>query len=108
MARSVKVNLEADVKDFVEPVDRAKAATDGLKDKVESLDREIDKIPADSAKAGAGLKDVGEKAESAKVKVDGLRDKTEALDDQLQKIPADAGKAAAAMALLKGDVSQVE
>lgn len=105
--RTVKVGLEADVKGFVEPVKSAKDSVDGLKDKTEALDRSIDKIAPDAAKAGAGLKVVGEEAERAKVKVDGLKDKVEGLDDQLDKIPRDASKAAAALALLKGDVSEL-
>lgn len=64
MARSVKVNLEADVAKFKEPMRSAKESVDALHDKVEQLDHSLDKIPADAAKAAAAMKllkgDVGE------------------------------------------------
>lgn len=108
MSRTVKATLEADVKGFVEPVDRAANKTDDLKDKVEGLDRSLGKLPADSAKAGAGLKGLDEEAGKAKRSTDELGDQVDQLDRSLNKIPADASKAAAAMALLKGDVSELD
>src|SRR4051794_31544798 len=56
MTYKVEVGLEADVKDFVGPVEVAAHATEKLDDKVESLDRSLNKIPADSAKAAAAMK----------------------------------------------------
>jgi hypothetical protein len=56
MARKVSVSLEADTAGFIGPVDAAAHATEKLDDKVDSLDRSLNKIPLDSAKAGAALK----------------------------------------------------
>jgi hypothetical protein len=106
--RTVKVGLEAEVGPFVEPVERAASKTDDLKDKVEGLDRSLGKLPADSAKAGAGLKGVGEEAGRAKDKVDGLADQLGDLDRAIDKIPGDAARAAAAMKLLEVEIGEVE
>lgn len=56
MGRKVSVGLEADVAGFIRPVDSAKKSVDDLGDKVDSLDRSLNKIPPDAAKAGAALK----------------------------------------------------
>lgn len=71
MGRKVSVGLEADVAGFIKNVLAADASVDDLGDKVVRLDDELDKIPADAAKAAAALKllsgsvdDVGHKVTS--------------------------------------------
>lgn len=54
--RTVKVKLDADVAGFKAGVDSAKRSVDDLDDKVEALDRDLDKIPADALKAAAATK----------------------------------------------------
>jgi hypothetical protein len=100
--RTVKVGLEADVRGFNEPLDRAKSKVDGLKDKTEGLDRSINKLPADSAKAGAGLKLLGEAGEAAGrsakdlgTKLDGAGDQASQLARKLLEAKAAAKLAAA-------------
>jgi hypothetical protein len=57
--RKVSVGLEADVAQYVYPVGQAGRATEDLSDKVEELDRDLNKIPADAAKAALALKAMG-------------------------------------------------
>jgi hypothetical protein len=56
--------LEADVAGFLGPVLESARATEKLDDKVESLDRSLNKVPLDAMKAGAAMKllsgDIGE------------------------------------------------
>lgn len=73
--RKVKVGLEADVAGFVGPVDTAKKSVDDLGDKVEDLDRSLNKIPTDAAKAGAALKLLGGDVDSVGTKVNSLGEK---------------------------------
>lgn len=56
MSRSVKVILEGDVGRYVISIKEAKSATEGLDNKVESLNRDLDKVPAASARAAASMK----------------------------------------------------
>jgi hypothetical protein len=56
VARKVSVGLEADVAGFIGPVLEAAGATEKLDDKVDELDRSLNKIPADALKAGAAMK----------------------------------------------------
>lgn len=54
--RKVSVGLEADISGFVGPVGLASEKLEKLDDKVESLDRSLNKIPLDAMKAGAAMK----------------------------------------------------
>jgi hypothetical protein len=56
MTRKVSVGLEADVAAFIGPVLESARATEKLDDKVDELDRSLNKIPADALKAGAAMK----------------------------------------------------
>jgi hypothetical protein len=54
--RKVSVGLEADIAGFVGPIGLASEKLEKLDDKVESLDRSLNKIPLDAMKAGAAMK----------------------------------------------------
>src|SRR5262249_50383805 len=54
--RKVSVGLEADVAGFIKNVLAAEKSVDDLGNKVDKLDKELDKIPPDAAKAGAALR----------------------------------------------------
>lgn len=54
--RKVSVGLAADVGEFIRNMLGAKKSVDDLGDKVEELDKELDKIPGDAARASAALK----------------------------------------------------
>lgn len=56
MGRKVSVGLSADVAEFIRNITGAKRSVDDLGDEVAQLDRELDKIPPDAAKASAALK----------------------------------------------------
>lgn len=72
MGRKVSVSLEADVGKFIVPVETAVKAVDDLGDKVDVLDRELDKIPPDAAKAAAAFGLLGASAEEAAGRVKNL------------------------------------
>lgn len=59
MSRSVKVVLEADVGGFTVPIIGAREETEKLDDKVEALNRDLDKTPAAAARAAAAMKLLG-------------------------------------------------
>lgn len=59
MARSVKVTLEADVGRYIVSIKEAKSSTKDLDDKVEGLNRDLDKTPAAAARAAASMKLLG-------------------------------------------------
>jgi hypothetical protein len=96
MGRKVSVKLEADVAGFVAPMGTAKKATDDLGDKVSKLDRELDKIPADAAKAAAAMKLLGGEAVSAGGKLDdiGKGTKLTLLDAKLRETRGEVRKLA--------------
>jgi hypothetical protein len=56
VGRKVSVGLSADVGEFIRNILGAKKSVDDLGDEVAQLDRELDKIPPDAAKASAALK----------------------------------------------------
>lgn len=63
--RKVKVGLEADIVDFVGPVKVATKSVDDLGDEVKQLDRDLDKVTGDAAKAAVAFKLLGHEADSA-------------------------------------------
>jgi len=97
MGRKVSVALEADVAKFVAPVESAKKATDDLGDKVSKLDRELDKIPPDAAKAAAAMKLLGGEADAAGQKIGDIGTKSmklSILDARLRESRAEVRKLA--------------
>ncbi len=95
--RKVKVGLEADVVGFVGQVKVAKNAVDDLGDEVQQLDKELDKIPADAAKAGAALKLLNGDVESVGKHVNDLGHGTAAfaaLDAKIRTTKAEVRKLA--------------
>jgi hypothetical protein len=76
VVRSVRVELEADTGRYIPPVERAKEATESLDRKVEALDRDLNKIPADAAKAAAAMKLLGDESGKAGLKLDDLNKRT--------------------------------
>lgn len=96
MGRKASVKLEADVAGFIGPVGTAKKAVDDLGDKVSKLDRELDKIPADAAKAAAAMKLLGGEAVSAGGKLDdiGKGTKLTLLDAKLRETRGEVRKLA--------------
>lgn len=77
--RKVGVVLEADVGGYLVPVIRAAEATEKLDDKVEGLDRDLNKIPLDAAKAGAAMKLLGGDVNDVGKKFETLGDKSTAM-----------------------------
>lgn len=84
--RSVKVGLEADVAGFKTGMDSAKRAVDDLDDKVEALDRDLDKIPADALKAAAAVKALGDGVKGAADHLDTMAAKSAGLSVLDQKL----------------------
>jgi hypothetical protein len=97
MGRKVSVSLEANVAGFVTPVESAKKSADDLGDKIDRLDRELDKIPPDAAKAAAAMKLLGTEADSAGKKVGDIGDKRTqlaALDSKIRETRGEVRKLA--------------
>lgn len=92
MGRTVTVELKADVAAFLGPVLEADKATGKLDKSVEALDHDINKLPADALKAGAGLGLLGESAQKTSEEVDGLGKKTEQFSTKARPAYEDAGK----------------
>lgn len=109
MARTVKVELEAAVEDYVAGVEEAEKATGGLEDKVEGLGitatgtgKEVGELGDKAEELGVtakesseGVDDLGKKAEEAGVKaraagreVDEMRDELKKLDRQIAETEA--------------------
>lgn len=79
MGRRVQVGLDLDVGSFIPPAAAAKKAVDGLGDEVEALDRDLNKIPADAAKAAASMKLLGGDVDGVGKKLTSMGDKSAAL-----------------------------
>lgn len=79
MGRKVSVSLVADIAGFVRPVEAAKRAVDDLGDEVSKLDRGLDKIPPDAAKAAAALKLLNGDVSNVSAKVGSLGEKNTGL-----------------------------
>lgn len=79
MGRKVSVGLEADVAGFLRPVLESAKATENLDDKIKDVDRSLNKIPADAAKAGAALKLLAGDVDSVGSKVNSLGEKSTGL-----------------------------
>jgi len=77
--RKVSVALVADVADFVKFIGSAKKSVDDLGDEVDQLDRSINKLPPDAAKAGAALKLLGGDADAVGKKFQDLGEKNTTL-----------------------------
>jgi len=97
MGRKVSVSLSLDILGFVRPAETAKKAVDDLGDKVDKLDRDLDKIPPDAAKAAAAMKLLGTEADLAGKKVGEIGDKRTqlaALDSKIRESRGEVRKLA--------------
>jgi hypothetical protein len=95
--RKVSVGLEADVAAFIRPVLESVEATERLDDKVKSLDRSLNKIPADAAKAGAAMKLLGGDVGTVGDKVNSLGSKQQGLailDSKIRQTKSEVKKLA--------------
>lgn len=86
--RTVKVGLEADVGGFKTGMDSAKRAVDDLDDKVDALDRDLEKIPPDALKAAAAVKALGDGVKGAADHLDTMAAKSAGLSVLDQKLAA--------------------
>ncbi len=97
MVRTVRVDLEANVGRYTGPVEDAKVKTEELDRKVEGLDRDLNKVPPDAAKAAAALKLLGDETGKAGVKLDDLGKRSTslgAIDDQITRTRGEVAKLA--------------
>lgn len=98
MTRSVKVTLEADVGKYTVPVIAAKDETDKLDNKVEALNRDLDKTTPAAARAAAAMKLLGDEGGKTKVALeDGIGKNSTSLgvlDQKLQAARAEVRKLA--------------
>lgn len=78
--RKVSVSLDLDVGRFVPPARAAADAIDHVDDQVESLDRSLDKIPLDAAKAALALRTMGSDAARVGDGLHSIGDKSTALN----------------------------
>lgn len=107
MGRTVSVELTADVASYVSEVLEADKATDKLDKKVEALGHDLDKLPAESAAAAAGLAGLDEAAKKAGTDVEQLGKKTEEAGKKTSTSADESGKLKARIEELKGSVSKL-
>lgn len=80
MVRKARVELEAEVGGFIPEMDASAHSVHNVDDKVEALDRDLKKLPADAVKAAAAMKLLGTESDSMGRKIQGVGDKSTSMN----------------------------